>query len=122
MKSPDRRGSAREGVRQWWLQRLTAIALLPLAALFLPNFASVAGGSWSEATFLYQNPLHALVAILFLAVCAFHLCLGMRVVIEDYVHHAGVRTALLVGNALGCSLLGAAGALSVILIAAGGAG
>lgn len=122
MTAPDRLGSAREGVRHWWLQRLTAIALLPLAALFLPSFATVAAGGWAEAAALYRHPLHALVASLFLAVCAYHLCLGMRVVIEDYVHHAGAKTALLVCNALGCSLLGAAGVLSVTLLATGNAG
>ena len=110
-------GSARDGVGHWWAQRVTAIALIPLAVLFLPPFAEVAGGDLTAATELYANPYHAIVAILFVATCLYHLFLGMRVVVEDYVHHGGWKTALLLANTLGCVLLGAIGTFSIASIA-----
>ncbi len=110
-------GSARDGTRHWWGQRLTAIALLPLAVAFLPVFACVAGGDLDAAREVYSHPFHAITAILFLAAALYHLSLGVQVVVEDYVHHGGWKTALLVGNTLGCILLGAAGVFAIARIA-----
>lgn len=110
-------GAAGDGVAHWWAQRLTAIALVPLLPAFLIPFAGVAGGSHATVADLYGNPLHAVIAILFLAVSTYHLFLGMRVVVEDYVHHPPTRIVLLVGNALGCTFLGALGGISVLLLA-----
>lgn len=113
-------GSARDGTGHWWLQRLTAIALVPLAIAFLVPFIGVADGDWQSARALYAQPLHAVVAMLFIGTAIYHLALGLRVVIEDYVHHGVWKTALLIGNALGCSLLGVVGIFSIAALAFSG--
>ena len=110
-------GAARDGTHHWWAQRLTSIALVPLAVAFVPVFASVAGGDLDAAREAYTHPFHAIAAILFLAATFYHLSQGVQVVIEDYIHHAGWKTALLVANTLGCILLGAAGVFAVARIA-----
>lgn len=113
-------GSARDGTGHWWLQRLTAIALVPLAIAFLVPFIGVADGDWQSARALYAQPFHAVVAMLFIGTAIYHLALGLRVVIEDYVHHGVWKTALLIGNALGCSLLGVVGIFSIAALAFSG--
>ena len=112
-----RLGAARDGTHHWWAQRLTAIALVPLALAFLPTFASVAGGDFHTVRAVYTQPFHAIAAILFVGAALYHLKLGVQVVVEDYIHHGGWKTALLVGNTLGCILLGAVGVFSIARLA-----
>lgn len=110
-------GSAKDGVEHWWSQRLTAIALIPLAALFVIPFARALGDGHMAVLALYSAPYHAVVAALFIAVVFAHLRQGLQVVIEDYVHAKAARTAMLVANTLGCWLFAAAGVFSVLKIA-----
>ena len=110
-------GSAKEGVGHWWSQRVTAIALVPLALLFIFPLAAVMGHEWEEVRALYANPFNAVVAVLFLAVAFHHLAQGIQVVIEDYVHAKAWRTALLLGNSMFCFAFGLAGIFAVLKIA-----
>ena len=110
-------GAAHGGTHHWWTQRLTSVALIPLTVLFVVPFAQVLGGGFEAVRALYAQPFHAIVAALFLAVTFHHLAQGLQVVIEDYVHHKGWRTGLLIGNALGCAAAGFAGVFAVLKIA-----
>ena len=110
-------GSAGQGTHHWWLQRITAVALLPLAVLFIVPFAGALGGEHSAVLALYANPFNAIVAVLFIGVAFRHLALGMQVVIEDYVHHKAWRTGLLMGNIMFCAAFGLAGVFAVLKIA-----
>ena len=113
-------GAAGHGTHHWWTQRITSVALVPLTILFVIPFAQVLGGSHAEVLALYGHPFHALVAILFIAVAFHHLAQGLQVVIEDYIHGKGLRTALLMGNAMLCFALGFAGVFAVLKIAFAG--
>ena len=115
-------GSARDGTGHWWAQRLTAIALVPLALAFVLLFGSSLGGGYEAAIETFRHPLAALTAILFIAVGFFHLQLGLRVVIEDYVHGRRLAFTLLILNVLLCWGLAASGVFSVARIAFGYAG
>ena len=110
-------GSAGQGTHHWWLQRISALALIPLAVLFIVPFAGVLGGERSEVLALYARPFHAIVAVLFIGVAFRHLALGLQVVIEDYVHAKTWRTGLLVGNSMFCFTFGLAGIFAVLKIA-----
>ncbi len=110
-------GSAGHGTEHWWLQRITAIALLPLAVLFVVPFARALGGAHGEVLALYAHPFHAIVAVLFIGVAFRHLALGLQVVIEDYVHAKAWRTGLLLGNTMFCAAFGVAGVFAVLKIA-----
>ena len=113
-------GSAGQGTHHWWTQRITAVALLPLAVLFIVPFARAVGGDHSAVLELYAHPFHAIVAVLFIAVAFRHLALGLQVVIEDYVHAKAWRTGLLVGNTMFCFAFGLAGVFAVLKIAFSG--
>jgi succinate dehydrogenase / fumarate reductase membrane anchor subunit len=113
-------GSAKEGVRHWWLQRLTSVALVPLTVWFvvsllsLPSFEHVTVISWIAQSWT------ALLLILFILVATWHSQLGVRVVVEDYVH-GGAKTLTLVGITFIHVLIAAAGVFAVLKIAFGGA-
>jgi succinate dehydrogenase / fumarate reductase membrane anchor subunit len=110
-------GAAGHGAHHWWLQRISALALLPLAVLFIVPFARALGGEHSAVLALYAHPLHAIVAVLFIAVTFRHLALGLQVVVEDYVGDRAWRTGLLIGNSMFCFAFGLAGVFAVLKIA-----
>ena len=122
LRSPLRKvlgtGSAKEGVRHWWLQRLTSIALVPLTVWFvvsllsLPSFEHVTVISWIAQSWT------ALLLILFILVATWHSQLGVRVVVEDYVH-GGSKTLTLVVITFIHALLAAMGVFAVLKVAFG---
>ena len=110
-------GAAGHGTHHWWLQRVTAVALLALAPLFTVPFAQALGGGHDAVLALYGHPVHAIVAVLFIAVAFRHLALGLQVVVEDYVQGKAWRTGLLLGNSMFCFTFGLAGVFAVLKIA-----
>ena len=86
-------GSAKEGVRHWRTQRLTAIALIPLALCFVYSLMAVVGAPHAEVVAWITKP-HVTVLLLALVIALFwHLKLGMQVVLEDYIHTPGLQVA-----------------------------
>jgi succinate dehydrogenase / fumarate reductase membrane anchor subunit len=110
-------GSAKSGVHHFWVQRLTALALIPLTLWFVFSVARLAGGSY-EATYLWVHyPPFAVTLVLFLAIAFYHAVLGVQVVIEDYVGHEGWKLTLLVVAKFGLAILGAACIFAVLKVA-----
>ena len=112
-------GTAHEGTSHWWSQRLTSLALVPLTFFFLFPFARALGSDWETVIELYSTPLHAIMAILFLAVGFRHLQQGLQVVIEDYVHREGVRVASLAALTLVAVALAVACIVAVLKVMLG---
>ncbi len=110
-------GSAKEGTHHFSVQRITAVALVPLTLLFIFTFAQAMGSSLEEVRAIYGRPFNAIVAILFLGTAFYHLKLGLQVVIEDYIHGKAARTGLLLANILLCWAFGLSGVFAVAKIA-----
>lgn len=110
-------GSARGGTHHWWQSRVSSVALVPLTILFVIPFARAIGLPHDEVLAIYRSPWNAVIAVLFIAVGFHHLMQGLQVVVEDYVHHPGAKTALLLGNTLFCALFGLTGIFAVLKIA-----
>jgi succinate dehydrogenase / fumarate reductase, membrane anchor subunit len=107
-------GSAREGLREWRLQRLTAIALIPLGLWFVASMLRLAVSDQVTAAAWLGAPVPALVTILFLLAIFAHAVVGVRSVLDDYVHTRArlVAADLLVRAA--AFILGGAGVLAVL--------
>lgn len=112
-------GSAHEGVHHFVIQRITAIALVPLALLFIFPFARALGGGYDTAVQVYSNGWNALVAVNFLIIGFWHLKLGLQVIIEDYAHGKRARFTLLFLNIAFCWTFAAAGVFAVLKVALG---
>lgn len=108
-------GAAGDGVHHWWAQRVSAIALIPLTPAFVIPFGRALGGGTEALLATYGSFGHALVAVLFIAVVAWHMMLGLQVVIEDYVQ-GGARVVTLLLAKFFCGAFGAAGVLAVATI------
>jgi succinate dehydrogenase / fumarate reductase, membrane anchor subunit len=112
-------GSAKEGVEHWWLQRITAVALVPLGLWFVIAIIRLVGADLDNVRDWVGNPLPAILLVLLLIATFYHAALGLQVVIEDYVHTELAKLGLLVVVRLACFALAVAGIFAVVTMAAG---
>jgi len=123
MRSPLARasglGSAKEGVEHWWRERLTGVALIPLALWFIASMIMHGGDDYIAITAWLREPFSTLMMVLLLAAVFHHSALGLQVIIEDYVH-SSIKILALVIMRFGCSALAAASILAVLRVALSG--
>jgi len=107
-------GSAKKGTDHWWMQRLSAIAMMILAPLMILLVITLIGEDYATAATKIGSPFWGGVAILFVCASFYHAHLGLQVVIEDYIgnHAARLATLLVLRGVL--ITLGLIAALSVL--------
>jgi len=88
-------GASGEGSHHWWLQRVSALALVPLSFWFVFSILNHVGDGHAEVVAWVSHPGVALMLVLYLGFMFFHAQLGVQVVIEDYVHAEGPKMILL---------------------------
>jgi succinate dehydrogenase / fumarate reductase, membrane anchor subunit len=113
-------GAAREGTGNFWRIRVTSIALIPLSMFVVGWVLSLRGAGPAEVRVSLGNPLVALAVALFLIISLDHMRLGMKEIIEDYVHEEGGRLALLILNSFFSVLIGAVSIFALLKLAFGG--
>ena len=113
-------GSAKNGVHHWWLQRLTSIALVPLSIWFVVSLLSLPSLDHVTVMAWMAQSWTALLLILLVLVATYHSQLGVRVVVEDYVHTNGLRTLTLVILTFVHALIAVAGVFAILKVAFGG--
>ncbi len=79
-------GSAHSGTSGMWHMRLTSLALIPLSIGFVLLVLSMVGRSYGDVHATLSQPFPALLMLLFIGASIYHMQLGMRTIIEDYVH------------------------------------
>jgi succinate dehydrogenase / fumarate reductase membrane anchor subunit len=112
-------GSAKEGVGHWWVQRLTAVALVPLSLWFVFSIARYHMASYGMMVSWVRSPFVAVALVLYFLALFYHAALGMQVVIEDYVGNEAVKLTSIVLVKFGLFALGAASIFAVLKIALG---
>ncbi len=113
-------GSAKDGTDTFWRQRLTAIANIPLLLFFVGLLVALNGAGYDEVRATLGNPFVTLVLILVLVSGLMHMRIGMKEIIEDYIHDEGVKIALVVLNTFFVFTIGAACVFALLKIAFGG--
>ena len=111
------KGSAGDGVGHWWMQRVTAVALLPLTAWFAISLLGKQLQSYEVMRGWLGQPWVAVFAALLVVTIAWHSKLGVQVVIEDYVHGKGGKTALLLFSIFVHVAAAAAGLFAILRLA-----
>jgi succinate dehydrogenase / fumarate reductase membrane anchor subunit len=115
-------GSAKEGVHHWWVQRLTSVALLPLTIWFVVSVLALPSLDHAIVTAWIGQLWTAVFLILLVLTAAWHSQLGVRVVLEDYVHGSGMKTLALSLVTFFHVVVAVAGVLAILKVALGGAG
>jgi succinate dehydrogenase / fumarate reductase, membrane anchor subunit len=112
-------GAAGHGVHDWWRQRVTSIALVPLGVWLLVALSSLASFDHATVIAWIASGWTPVLLALFLVVGAQHSQLGLRVIIEDYVHHPALKTVTLLVVNFAHVLLAVAGLYAVLKLAVG---
>ena len=124
MRSPLKRalwlGSARAGVEDWWIQRVTAVALIPLTLWFVTSLIALAGSDYATFILWLRAPFVTVLMVLLLIALFHHMSLGLRVLIEDYVHSDWAKIPAVVAIRLACYALACAGIFAVLRISFSG--
>ena len=108
--------SKSHGVVHWKLQRISAIAMIPLVIWFVSSLTLSLINSYDQSVAWLQNPLNATGLVLLFGTLYFHAALGLQVVIEDYVHNEGLKIMSLILIKLLSILLGVLSILCVLKI------
>jgi len=79
-------GSAKDGTHHFIVQRITALALIPLSIWFVWLALALVHADFAQARSIVHHPFAAVWLAAFVIAAFWHAQLGMQVVIEDYVH------------------------------------
>ena len=112
-------GSAKDGTAHWWAQRVSAAALVPLTLWFAVSLLTLPALDYGTVRAWLSVPLSSLLAVLLVAVTAYHSYLGTGVVIEDYVHSAGTKLLSLLLLRFLYVIVGGAGIFAILRVAFG---
>jgi len=112
-------GSAKEGTHHFIVQRLTALALIPLACWFLYFVVGLMHADYLTASDAVAKPWNAMLLIAFLVAMFWHAQLGIQVIIEDYVHSHGLALTAQIAVYFICILGALASVFAVVRIALG---
>jgi succinate dehydrogenase / fumarate reductase membrane anchor subunit len=112
-------GSARSGTEHFWLQRVTAVANIVLAAFLIGLVVKLAGADYPTVRQALGQPTIAIPLLLLVLSGVIHMRLGMQTIIEDYVHSEGRKVAALMLNSFFAILIGVACAFAVLKLSFG---
>ena len=108
--------SKSNGIVHWKLQRISAIAMIPLVIWFVSSLVFSLTNTYDQSVSWLQSPLNATGLVLLFGTLYFHAASGLQVVIEDYVHNEGLKIMSLILIKLLSVLLGVLSILCVLKI------
>ncbi len=83
------------GLKHWWQQKLTAVAMLPLSVWLLLNLPKFLSLSYEKKVIWINSIPNFIFLIFFLLIASYHMRLGLTVVVEDYIHNIRLKFFLL---------------------------
>lgn len=101
-------GSAKSGTTGLQHMRLTSLALVPLTIGFVWLLLSLIGKTYDEVHVTLARPVPAILLLLVIGAGVYHMQLGMRTIIEDYVHGEHAKGWSLAANLFFAVLVGVA--------------
>ena len=99
------------------MQRVTAVALIPLTLWFAASLIALTGSDYNTFIAWLKAPFVTILMVLLLIALFHHMALGLRVVVEDYVHSDWAKIPAVVAICGACSALAVAGIFATLRIA-----
>lgn len=112
-------GSAKSGTEHFWMQRLTAVANVPLSLFVVGLIICTAGANYASVKATLGSPLVAIPLILFMISASYHMRLGMQIIIEDYVPEEGPKVVLLLLNTFFSVVIGLGSVFAILKLSFG---
>ena len=117
-------GASGSGSRTFVAQRLTAVALIPLAIWFVTSLLLAMTHPGEPAVAWLSRPINAGLLAALILVALRHATIGVQVILEDYVHGPGalaLSKLALYGVALATALASVVGLLVILFKSIAGA-
>jgi succinate dehydrogenase / fumarate reductase membrane anchor subunit len=112
-------GSAKDGTSNWWAERVSSVALVPLTLWFLFSLLLLPSLDYAVIRTWIAVPLNGFLNLLLVAVLSYHAYLGTNVVVEDYVHAHGPKLVLMLSLRFLYVLCGGASMFAILRMAFG---
>lgn len=110
-------GSARSGTEHWWMQKIAAVALIPLTIWFVASIVQMTSADYFTVKAWLSSPFSAIPMLLYIVIGIYHLRLGLQEIVEDYVPSKGAKTFFSFAILFGCTIIAVASIFSVLKIA-----
>jgi succinate dehydrogenase / fumarate reductase membrane anchor subunit len=91
-------GASHSGTSDFWRQRITAVALTLLIVPVIVVVMMLLGRNQAFAAQILGSLPIAIIMLLFIVASAWHMKIGMQVVIEDYIHNEKLKLASIMAN------------------------
>ena len=112
-------GSSHSGTRDFWRQRLTAVAMVLLIVPVIVIVLTLVGSNQAGAKQLLGYLPIAIILLLFIVASTWHMKIGMQIVIEDYVHGEKTKLALVIANNFFCIAVALASIYAILKLSSG---
>lgn len=110
-------GAAKDGVHHWWVQRLSALILIPLTIWLLVAICMAGEQDYEGLRAWLALPWNTVAALLLNAMLFYHGQLGVQVVIEDYIDARWLEVSLQILVKFGALVFSVMGTLAILRIA-----
>jgi succinate dehydrogenase / fumarate reductase membrane anchor subunit len=112
-------GAAHRGTETFWRQRLTAVANIPLVIFLIVSIVTHIGADYATMRAYLARPVVALAMLALVLSASIHMRIGLKEIIEDYVHKAGAKVAALLLATFFAFGVGLACAFAIVKIGLG---
>ena len=112
-------GAAHTGTQDFWRQRLTSVAGIPLCIAAIVIVIGLLWRSHAAVVQILGSPIVAIIMLLFIINIVYHMWIGMQEIIVDYVHEDKLKLATLLGNTFFCFAIGLASAFAILKLSFG---
>ena len=112
-------GSSHSGTSDFWRQRLTAVAMTVLIVPVIVVVLMLIGSNQAGAKQIFSSLPIAIIMLLFIVASAWHMKIGMQVVIEDYVHNEKIKLASVMANNFFCIAVALASVYAILKMSSG---
>ena len=112
-------GTARHGTETFWRQRMTAIANIPLVLFLILSIVTHIGAGYDQVRAYLAQPIVALLLLALVISAAIHMRIGLKEIIEDYVHGEGAKVVAILLATFFAAAVGLACTLALVKISLG---
>jgi succinate dehydrogenase / fumarate reductase membrane anchor subunit len=110
-------GAAKSGVHHWKVERVTAIALVPLTIWFVYAVLHLLGSPQWQVHRFVRSPVNSVLLLALVAMTFHHMQLGIQVVMEDYISNPRWQPAAILLNKAVALILALLCAVSILRMA-----
>lgn len=113
------RGTAKSGTEDFWMQRVTSVAGVPLTIMAIVIGFLLLGRNQAAAAQILGSPLVSIIMLLFVICTVVHMKIGMQEILVDDVSDESMKLTLVLANTFFCWAVGAVAIYALLKLSFG---